>query len=243
MRTRWSRRLWVALATGGLVFGGVAPVRAAAEWVSLENVTAYASTHVSTCPWVPPGAAGIECVDTIVWYFQAGYSAVPQADFPVLPGTKQPWILGVAEETYVSVDEEEFELTGVRWNFVTDADGYVDAQHMRTAAVRGSVPMSEGDPIAVDLEWDLSDADLQVAGKDGPVEGDTWGGSGRDGCEVVNLLAHQRWRSDFDGITGTIGGHDIAHYYLPNEWPSVVIEGRSTFKIVINEVGRDCPAA
>jgi hypothetical protein len=241
MDKRWTRKLWAGMAVGLLALGGAAPARAGAEWVSLENVTAYAQAQVSTCPWVPPGAPGIVCVDTFVWYFQAGFSAVPQAGYPVLPGAKQPWILGVAEETWVSVDEEEFELTDVRYNFVTDADGYVDAQHMRVAAVRGSVPMSEGDPIAVDLQWDLSDAELQTAGNDGPVEGSTWGGSGRDGCQVRNLLAHQRWRWDFDGITGTIGGHDIeTHYYLPNEFPSVFIEGRSTFKIIINETGVNC---
>jgi len=107
-------------------------------------------------------------------------------------GPPEPWSLYIHEETWVSVSltgEEDFELIGERDGFAPAPDGFVDAQHLLTAAVRASIPMSEGDPIAVDLRWDLSDARTQVSGTSGPLEGFTWGQRGRDGWLVQNWLA------------------------------------------------------
>lgn len=101
--------------------------------------------------------------------------------------------------------------------------------------------MSEGEPIAVDLRWDLSSAELQVSGNNGPIEGFTWGRRGRDGCVVQNWLAHQRWRWDYEGITGSLDG--VSELYLPTDRPAVFIEGRSTFKIIINQTGAACVQA
>lgn len=134
-------------------------------------------------------------------------------------------------------------ILNVRFGHAPAEDGYVDKQHMATVAARGTVPMNEGDPIAVDLQWDLSEAEVQVSGNHGPTEGFSWGRHGRDGCIVLNLLAHQRWRADFHGISGTLGGVDVAEMYLPTEDKGVFIQGRSTFKAVVNQTGVECAEA
>ena len=152
-------------------------------------------------------------------------------------------VVGHTRDDVISVSEEDFELTSERFGVGPAPEGLVDAQHLSTAAVRATDPMSDGDPITVDLRWDLHGGDTQVSGTADPVEGSTWGGRGRDGCMVQNWLAHQRWRWAYEGVAGTIGGVDVADLFLPNEWPAVFIEGRSTFKIIINQTGVDCVPA
>ncbi len=233
MRSRWIRRLAAGLTVALAML--VAPAQAADE-VYVENVTAAAEVTLSTCPWGPPSEVGIICTDTYLLYFQARHAGGT--------GPTPPWTLYIFETTWLAVGgEEEYEQIGERDGIAPAPDGYVDAEHMRTAAVRGSVPMSEGDPIAVDLQWDLSDAEIQVSGNNGPIGGFSWGLHGRDGCAVANLLAHQRWRWDFDGIAGTLGGVDIEDLYLPDFYPHVFIEGRSTFKVILNQTGVNCTLA
>ena len=103
--------------------------------------------------------------------------------------------------------------------------------------------MSEGDPIDVDLHWDLSSADVQVSGNHGPTGGFSWGRRGLEGCLVQNWLAHQRWRLDDQGVSGTLGGVNVADLYLLTHTPAVFIAGRSTFKIIINQTGVECVPA
>ena len=178
----------------------------------------------------------IVCIDTDVIYLQAGIRGVP--------GSQQPWELGVFEITYVSVSAEDFEVVSERWGFGPAANGYVDSQHLLSAAAQGTVPMSEGDPVSVDLTWDLSDADVEVAGTNGPYNGFSWGRHGRDGCLVENLLAHQRYRWTDHGVTGSLGGVDMEDLYVRNnDLPGAFIEGRSTFKYIINETGPNCVPA
>ena len=73
-------------------------------------------------------------------------------------------------------------------------------------------------------------------------KGSVGGGTASDGCMVQNFLAHQRWRADFQAISGTVGAVDTADLYLPTGFPPVFIEGRSTFKIIINQTGVECVA-
>ena len=234
MASLWARVLAVGLSAALTALA--APARAA-DFVSVENVTAAAEVKVSTCSWDElPSQLGDICTDTYLLYFQARRNGTT--------GPPEPWSIFIYESTWAYVGgEEEMEFVDDRFGFTPAPDGYVDAQHLRTAAVRGTVPMSEGDPIAVDLRWDLSAAEVQVSGNHGPVEGFSWGRRGLDGCMVQNWLAHQRWRRDFQGVTGTLGGVDVARLYLPTQGPGAVfIEGRSTFKIILNQTGVDCVA-
>ena len=234
MGRRWNRVL--TMTTGIMAaLAVIAPPARAADVVYVENVTAAADTTVSTCPWAPPNQVGLVCTDTYLLYFQARWTGET--------GPRAPWSLFIHETTWVSVSDEDFELVSERFGFGPAPDGFIDAQQLSTAAVRGTIPMSEGDPIAVDLSWDLSDADTQVSGNDGPIEDRSWGRNGRDGCMVQNWLAHQRWRSSYRGLTGSLGGVDVAHLHLPLDWPAVFIEGRSTFKIIINQTGVECISA
>jgi len=197
----------------------------------------------------PPTELGLICHEYWIQYGQAGYGTVRDPLFPELitgvPARKQPWFLVVVATTWQSVGFEEgsdWEVIAQRWGETFDSVGYIDTTHLRTAAVTAFVPMSEGDPIALDLHWDLSDAPVQVSGNDGPVEGFSWGLHGSDGCTVQNFLAHQRWRWGGHTVTGSFDGMSMADLFIRPD-NGAFIEGQSVFKIIIDETGVPCEPA
>lgn len=213
----------------------LAPARASASDVDMyhETVTGLAEIYVSDCPWDAPPTDLAICNDAMVLYYQPGQ--------PGEPARREPWRAVVYQmQGRFHAEIDDFEVLWERWGVSTEVAGHVDTQHLSGAYVRGSVPMSDGATVEVNLTWDMTGQPIVVDGMDGPIEEGTvpWGTTYADRCLTQNYLAHQRWRGD-GAITGTIGDIDVADMLPAPRDP--FIEGQSVFTKVITEHGPACP--
>jgi len=106
---------------------------------------------------------------------------------------------------------------------------------MLSGWVEQAVPMSEGNPLALDLRIHMS-GELQVSGADGPLEeeGVPWGSHLNTECSTQNWWKHQAWRRG-GTVTGTIDGTDVSTLFLEPHAPFV--EGHSVFTGIVTEHG------
>lgn len=115
--------------------------------------------------------------------------------------------------------------------------GSFDEKKFTSAAVRGSVPMSDGSVADVNLTWDMAAAPLQYGGNDSAHS--IANGIDRHvatRCLTVNDFAQQQWRSGAPGkITGSIIGTDVESWDRPDGEP--FIAGRSHFTFIYVEHG------
>jgi hypothetical protein len=84
-----------------------------------------------------------------------------------------------------------------------------DDQHLSSASVDASVPMSDGSTAIVHAIWSPT-SDAEVFGNAGPALADLGPRHYVDSCVTVNANAHQRLR--FATVTGTLNGSPFRSY-------------------------------
>lgn len=160
-------------------------------------------------------------------YFQAGYGNEA--------ARRQPWILAVDEEHgRYHADTNTYEFEWARSGRTEVAQGYIDTTHMLDASVSGSVPMSEGAAVDVDLRWDMSATEVQNS--NGLAGGDRY----FDRCTTSNYLFNRRFRQG-GTVTGSLDGVDTASLYSP-QWGLPYVSGRAVSTFVVTEHSPACVA-
>jgi hypothetical protein len=196
-------------------------VPAVAEWIS------------STCPWGEEWFPGVDtrCVDYYVLYFREGEPSQLR---------HEPWRLYVVLSDWMVHPDGTATFLNETWGLLESPQGSFDEKKYTFAGVSGSVPMSDGSQLAVDLTWDMRLAELHHGGNNSAFN--PANGIDRhynDRCTTIIQNAHQQWRRGTPAmISGSIGGVAVDSLYTRPDEP--FIAGRSHFIYVTVEHG-DCP--
>lgn len=216
------------------ILSTLVPAAAAAPATTVHvKVEAVARFFGSTCPFTDDlPESDTVCEDIIVLYFrEAEPSTLRDA----------PWRLVVENNAVILHPDGEvtdlFSGVGV----LEDPQGSFDLKTFATASVKGTVTLSDGREVDVDVAWDMSSVPLEHGGNDSLFNIEF--GIDRhfaDPCLTRIQLAHQQWRAGAPGqLTGTAAGLDVQDLYLmPND---PFIAGRSHFVYVDVEHGGCIP--
>lgn len=187
-------------------------------------VDGVAQVYMSTCPldgWIPDTVT--VCDDWYIQYFREGQPSAMR---------EQPWILLVQHGTLLVHPDGTFTVVHDRSGQIENPQGSFDSKKYAAAYVTGSVTMSDGTELAVDLTWDMSLAKLHHSGNNGPfLDGSGLARHYADRCFTLVQNAHQQWRGAAPGrISGVVEGVDVQSRYLAPTEPFVA--GKSVFTFV-----------
>ena len=218
------RRLVTAITTAVLAVSIAPPGMAAPATTAHLKVPAAARVEASTCPFTDEVVeSDTFCQDVFVLYFREGEPSSLRA---------AQWTLFVVSDGVVLHPDgtvtELFHGEGA----VENPTGSFDLKRFASAAVRATVPLSDGRNVDVDLAWDMSAVPLNHGGNDSLYNVEF--GIDRhfaDRCLTLNQLAHQQWRAGAPGvIAGTVAGLDVQALFLNETDP--FLAGRSVFTFV-----------
>ena len=195
------------------------PAKAANAFIFHEFVPAGAEFSGNNCPQVTP-QIDTPCEDFYVLFWLGG-----------LQMSDVHW--GVYVRHSVAIFHTDGTITDVTTDgFLENPQGSFDMKKYTYAQVKGSVPMSDGSVINIDLTWDMGLAELHYGGNNSAYNlnnGITWHYASP--CLTLNQIDHQQWRSGASGmVTGSISGIDAQSLTMYPGEP--FIEGRSLFTVV-----------
>jgi len=197
------------------------------------HVPAVAELLASTCPWgewVPE--TDTICEDLYILYFREGQPFELR---------EQPWRLFVNRVNFIAHPDSTGTLLTETWGLIEDPQGSFDLKKYTYAQVSGTVPMSDGSEVVVNLTWDMALAELHHGGNNSAYN--VINGIDRhynDRCLTLIQSAHQQWREGAPGqISGSVGGVDVQSLLLPSFEP--FIAGRSVYTYVTAEHGGCAP--
>jgi hypothetical protein len=192
-------------------------------------VPAAAELVSSTCPfgdWTPE--IDTNCEDWYVLYFREGEPSSLR---------DQPWILFVTHALGIVHPDGTYSSLFDTYGQIENPQGSFDENQYSYATVNGTVQMSDGSELTIDLTWDMTLAELHHGGNNSAYN--LINGFDRlynDRCLTLVQLAHQQWRYGVPGqISGSIGDVDVQSMTLP--WWEPFIAGRSVFTYVVSEHG------
>ena len=197
------------------------------------HVPAAAEIWVSTCPfgdWLPE-------TDTVCEDWQTLYYR--EAEPPDL--REAPWNLWVVHVAVIVHPDGTVTELFFTEGLLENPQGSFDVKKYTYAQVSGTVPMSDGSQVAVDLTWDMALAELYHGGNNSIFNlNNGIDPHYNDRCLTLIQLAHQQWRTGPPGqISGSIGGMDIHSFILRPDHP--FIAGRSIYTYVRAEHGGCAP--
>jgi hypothetical protein len=197
-----------------------APVKAANATIYHEFVPAGAELSGNNCPQVTP-QTDTQCEDFYVLYWLGG---LQQSDVHWGLFVRHAVAIFHPDGTVTDLSESD--------GFLENPHGTFDMNKYTYAQVNGSVPMSDGSAINVDLTWDMGLAELHHGGNNSAYNLNN--GITRhyaSPCLTLNQIDHQQWRAGAPGmVTGTIGGIVAQSLTMYPDEP--FIEGRNHWTYV-----------
>ena len=198
-----------------------------------NHVPAVAEVLISTCPfgdWLPQ--TDTICEDWDIFYYREGDPSELR---------EQPWRLYIYHPAWIVHPDGTATLLYEIDGLLENPQGSFDEKSYTYAQVSGNVPMSDGSEVAVDLTWDMAQAELHHGGNNSIYnQNHGFDPHYNDRCLTLNIFAHQQWRAGAPGeISGTVGGVDIQSFFLRPDMPFTA--GRSVFTMIYVEHGGCAP--
>lgn len=210
---------FIAVLAGALLLASAAPATVSASGPLSGAFMTRDLVQVlsSTCTWeefVPP--ADVTCVNKEVLYYRESWPS---------ERNDAPWVLLMLESTWVAHPDGTGEDVGFEYGFVLNPQGSFDERTMSSAAVSGTVPMSDGRDVSIDLVWDMSGTPIQVSGNNGLYNGfNDIDPHFADRCLTENHLLHMRYRNGPPGFaTGWIGDTNMRDLFVPDNNPIIAV--------------------
>lgn len=222
--------LTATLACAALVLSLTAPTPSAAGATGVIRVGVYGGgeTLFGGCPDVDPVPVGTDCVETYLIF----YREVAAASGGSVGPTGVPWL--VYAETYrlTRPDDGEAQVSEFRSGVSADVVVNIDAQHLSSATVTATIPLSDGTSDHFHGSW-VATSPGMLFGNDGPAN--EFPRHTVTDCVTQVSNAHQKFR--FATMTGTLNGAPV-HSYTFTPFAADIFNNR--FILVTSQHGPVC---